>query len=74
METGEERFWMCWKMGDKSQKRKLVKRNKMRHDYSEIIKVKDDVIRVLTEEKDFFRNKLCNHVEFRKPKYVHGVG
>ena len=45
----------------------------MRHDYSEIIKAKDDVIRVLTEEKDFFRNELCNHVEFRKAKYAHGV-
>lgn len=46
----------------------------MRHDYSEIIKAKDDVIRVLTEEIDFFRNELCSHVEFRKANYVQGVG
>ena len=32
--------------------------NQMRHDYSEIIEAKDEVIRVLTEEKDFFRNEL----------------
>lgn len=37
--------------------------NQMRHDYIEIIKAKDEVIRVLTEEKDFFRDEL---VDLRK--------
>ena len=46
----------------------------MRNDHSEIIKAKDDVIRVPTEEKDLFRNELYNHVEFRKAKYAHRVG
>lgn len=31
---------------------------KLRDEYSEIIKTKDDLIRVLTEEKDFFLNEL----------------
>ena len=31
---------------------------RVRNEYNEIIKAKDELIRVLTEEKDFFRNEL----------------
>ena len=31
---------------------------RVRYEYNEIIKAKDELIRVLTEEKDFFRNEL----------------
>ena len=31
---------------------------RLRNDYNEVLKAKDEVIRVLTEEKDFFRNEL----------------
>ena len=33
---------------------------RVRNEYNEIIKAKDELIRVLTEEKDFFRNELCD--------------
>ena len=33
---------------------------RVRYEYNEIIKAKDELIRVLTEEKDFFRNELCD--------------
>lgn len=33
---------------------------RVRGEYNEIIKAKDELIRVLTEEKDFFRNELCD--------------
>lgn len=32
----------------------------LRNDYNEVFKVKDEVICVLIEEKDFFRNELCD--------------
>ena len=33
---------------------------RVRNEYNEIIKAKDELIRVLTEEKYFFRNELCD--------------
>ena len=33
---------------------------RVRNEYNEIIKAKEELIRVLTEEKDFFRNELCD--------------
>ena len=33
---------------------------RVRNEYNEIIKAKNELIRVLTEEKDFFRNELCD--------------
>ena len=33
---------------------------RVRNEYNEIIKAKKELIRVLTEEKDFFRNELCD--------------
>ena len=33
---------------------------RVRSEYNEIIKAKDELIRVLTEENDFFRNELCD--------------
>ena len=36
---------------------------RVRYEYNEIIKAKDELIRVLTEEKDFFRNE---HSELRR--------
>ena len=33
---------------------------RVRNEYNEIIKDKEELIRVLTEEKDFFRNELCD--------------
>ncbi|CAH3166766.1 unnamed protein product [Porites evermanni] len=33
---------------------------RVRNEYNEIIKAEDELIRVLTEEKDFFLNELCD--------------
>ena len=33
---------------------------RVRNEYNEIIKAKDELIRVLTEEKGFFRRELCD--------------
>ena len=79
LETNKERLRIFLENGRQETEKEISKENQwtenqMRHDYSEVMKAKDEVIRVLTEEKDFFRHKLCNLVEFRKANFVHRVG